>query len=67
MQIIMTRAAAATIRATKAPLPGYGLSSLRTHCRIHSEVLLEAGMHDAIDAMSSPAKLRRNFRRQRTC
>src|SRR6516162_4575477 len=55
MQMIMTRVAAATIRATRRVLPGYGVSSFLSHAQSHAWWALEAGKDCAIDAISTPA------------
>ena len=55
MQMIMTSVAAVTIRATSVSLPGYGVSSSRSHCQSHAKGL-SAGRKDcAEDAISLPA------------
>src|SRR5579862_2359970 len=55
MQSVITRVAAITMRATKSVLPGYGLSSFRSHSHSHPGAWLEAGKDCAMDAISAPA------------
>src|SRR5215472_16048115 len=55
MLMIMTRAAAATIRATKSVLPEYGASSSLSHRRNHARRPAGAGNDCAMEAISMAA------------